>query len=172
MDIKIKAPKRPHPTGEDFVRAFGYMVLMLWSVLFLVFPPISLASATDGYTRLIWMAITFIAAGFAASGSIFRIDFKMELPGLLFSLGGPLFYSLTQIFYILNPNELTGPPSQRYHLVIFALLPALFLLPRAYSLIHEANRLKRINRERTKALGELFADEIQETAVPKHRGKK
>lgn len=146
--VTIKTARvRPRPTPEDFLRATGYAVLTLWAIVYFVFPPISSLVALDLVLRTIWMAVTAIGGLAAMVGSLLRIDIKLELPGIGFGILGPLFYAVTQALFILSPTEDTGPPETRFALLVFALLPVFIVLPRAYGLIEEARRLKKINTE-------------------------
>ena len=132
------------PTVEDLLRALAYTALMAWTVLFLVFPPVAYVSEIDFATRATWMGITFLGALAAALGAIFRFDLKVELPGLIFALIGPLFYFAAQAYLVGHPLPHTDP-NARVHLVVYALLPILLSLPRIYALYKESRRLRRIN---------------------------
>lgn len=130
---------------EDHLRAVGYVAFALWSVAFLLFPPISVVSSLDTLTRVVWMSLVCIGAVVAFIGAERRIDFKMEFPGLLLLLLGPLFYFVSQAFYVLYPTLESGPPVNRYALAIYATLPGLALIPRTYSLWRDSRRQKKIN---------------------------
>lgn len=127
---------------------------MVWAVLFMIFPPFSFLSDLTLVTRSFWLIVTFIGATLAFLGAVTRIDIKLELPGLLITLIGPLFYFLGQLYYAIWPFP-GDPPNSRIAILAYALLPGLLLLPRTFALYWEARRLKRIttnNRALSKEL--------------------
>lgn len=141
--MTIKA-SRPNPTLEDILRAAAYAAIMTWAVLFTIFPPSAYVDTTDVLTRGAWMLITFSGATLAFLGAIFRIDLKLELPGLVVTIIGPAFYFAAQIWYIYHP-PVGSDPYARIALAAYALLPLLLILPRVAALYGESRRLKRIN---------------------------
>lgn len=134
---------KPRPTGGDYLRALGYLGIMLWAVAFMIFPPTAFVNGLDFATRLFWMMVTFTGSALALLGALLRIDIKMELPGLTFTLVGPLLYFASQIYYVSHPlpNETF---STRAALVIYAILPGILLLPRTFELYAEGRRLKKV----------------------------
>lgn len=153
-----KASGALRPTIEDVARAAGYAVMMCWSVFFVVFPPAAFAESLDLLPRITWMSVTFVGAFACFLGAILRIDIKLELPGLLVAYVGPVFYFASQLFYAVGADPtVVADPSQRYALVVYAILPAVLLLPRTISLFREARRLKRINEEALVAAQQLVA---------------
>jgi hypothetical protein len=149
---------KPKATPEDHLRAFAYSVFAIWAVVFVVWPPMSFASALDEITRILWMAITFSAAVIAVIGACKRIDFKLELPGLFFMLVGPVFYFISQLFYIFAPTVASGPPDQRISGAVYALLPTVLLLPRIIGLLREARRLKHVREQALRDAEEFIKD--------------
>lgn len=133
--------------SEDRARVFAYAGLALWGVVYAIFPPISSQLALDFTLRMIWMSVTVIGAVVAMIGLLKHIDIKMEMPGLTFALLGPLFYTVTQLSFVIAPTSSSGDPASRYALLVYALLPVLFALPRIIGLLSAARRLKRINTE-------------------------
>lgn len=138
---------RPRPQPEDYLRALSYGVLAAWGVVYLFFPPASTLEALDTTLRYIWMTVTILGSVLAIVGALRRVDLKMELPGVAFAMLGPVFYFLTQVTFVIAPTESSGPPETRFALMVYALLPVLFVLPRIVSLLTEARRLKKINTE-------------------------
>jgi hypothetical protein len=134
-------------TTEDYLRALGYAAFGAWSVIYLIFPPPPLTSVLEHTTRYVWMAFTIAGALGALFGALLRIDIKMELPSILLIMLGPIFYGITQLYFVFHP-ALLAPlgPQGRYAISIFAFLPAILLLPRLYTLWAESRRLKRIAR--------------------------
>lgn len=128
---------------EDVLRAVAYFVVLLWAVVFLVYPPEAYVSTLDVATRIFWMSVCGLGAAVAVLGAIFRLDLKVELPGLIFMGIGPLFYFAAQMFYNLNPLPDTLPTA-RYALTFYALLPLMLTLPRMYGLYAESRRVKLI----------------------------
>lgn len=133
---------RPRATFEDFLRAIAYLGFLAWAVVFLIFPPVSYEDALDFWTRLVWLGITAFGAALAAVGAARRIDLKMELPGLIFMLIGPLLYVAAQVYYLSHPSA-DPYSSARQVLATYTLLPILLLLPRIWGLYTEARRLKK-----------------------------
>lgn len=154
--IKKNSPEALRPTVEDLARALGYLGIMAWAVLFAVFPPNAFVTALEVVPRILWMSVTFIGALAAFLGALLRIDIKMELPGLMVTHVGPLFYFASQLFYVMFPMSSASDPAQRYALVVYALLPGLLLLPRTVSLFREARRLKKINLEAEESARQLL----------------
>lgn len=135
------------PTGEDILRAVGYAAVFSWGLLFLIFPPLAYISELDFLTRLFWVGTCMLGAFTAFLGAIFRIDLKMELPGVAVMLFGPLVYTSATIWFILNPPPSTIDPTARFSFVVYAALPIFMTLPRMYSLYNETQRSKSIRRE-------------------------
>ena len=130
---------------EDVLRAITYFVVLLWAVVFLVYPPEAYVSTLDVATRIFWMSVCAAGALVAVFGSILRLDLKVELPGLIFMGIGPLFYFAAQVYYSLHPLPDTSPTS-RYALTFYALLPLLMTVPRMYALYAESRRVKLIRQ--------------------------
>lgn len=147
MEITNPGKERLRPTTEDHLRALGYGVIALWSVLFTLFPPMSAVSYIDTVTRVFWMVFVFVGSVMALIGAERRIDFKLEFPGLLLTLIGPLFYFASQLYYVVYPSITTGPPAQRYAFTVYVIIPGFLLLPRTFGLYRESRRLKKINLE-------------------------
>lgn len=127
---------------EDYVRALGYLTVMGWAVLFISFPPVSYLNTLDVLTRLLWMTITFAGASASFLGAMLRIDIKLEFPGLLFTLVGPLLYFASALYVTFIPVHGTGRVSAAFD--IYTILPGILLLPRTVSLWLEAKRMKKI----------------------------
>jgi len=136
---------RSRPTFEDLLRALGYLTIVLWAVVFLVYPPVAYLNDIDFYSRLVWQGATIAGGLLAFGGSVLRIDLKLELPGIIFALIGPLFYFAAQIYYIVRPLP-DASPTARYAFAVYALLPLFLLLPRMYALYAESIRAKRIRK--------------------------
>lgn len=143
MSLKAKSPR---PLVEDYLRALGYLNLMVWSVLFFFFPPTAFLSQIAEVSRLLWLSVAFAGGTMAFFGAIFRIDIKLEFPGLLLAIVGPFFYALSQFYLSIFPPVTDLVPGQRVALVGFAFLGVTLLLPRAVSLLIEKNRLKDLNK--------------------------
>lgn len=133
------------PTVEDYLRALGYINLGTWAVLFFVFPPSAFLSELAEVSRLIWLGVAFLGAAMATLGAFMRIDIKLEFPGILLGVIGPVFYTVSQFFFVVQP-PIGVDPSQRIALTAYALLPVTLLLPRAVTLLIEKNRLKGLSQ--------------------------
>lgn len=136
----------PRPLLEDYLRALGYLNMMVWSVLFFCFPPTAFLSELAGVSRFLWLFIAFVGAGMALVGALARIDIKLEFPGLLLAMIGPSFYALSQFYLLSFPTATDIVSAQRVSLVAYALLGVTLLLPRAVSLLVEKNRLKELGK--------------------------
>ena len=132
---------KPRPTVEDYLRALGYLNLMVWAVLFYAFTPASIGNELDDISRLLWLSVSFAGAAMAFLGAILRIDIKLEYPGILFALIGPVFYAISRIYLTVFPDS-TPMPGEGIALISYAMLPITLLLPRLVSLLNEKNRLK------------------------------
>lgn len=126
---------------QDWLRAIGYLNLAAWSALFFIFPPNAFLSEVAEVSRLFWLSVAFIGAVMAIAGAVTGVDIKLEFPGLLLAFVGPFFYCISQLYMVLAP-PVGLEPTQRIALVAYALLPVTLLLPRAFSLMGEKNRLK------------------------------
>lgn len=135
------------PSPEDFLRMLGYFALGAWAVLFAVFPATVFCRTLDLAVLYVWMSFTLLGALIASLGSLTRIDLKMEFPGLLVVVSGPIFYSICQIYFAVFPDS-AGDDIDRTALIVYASIPAILLLPRIYSLRSESKRLQRINTAR------------------------
>lgn len=147
--------RRFRPTVEDYLRATAYLGVLAWTILFAVYPPVTYVDGLDILTRLSWIGACGLGALAAFFGAIFRIDLKLELPGIAFMLVGPLFYTVAQIWLTINPPA-DAPPNARVALIVYAFLPVLFVLPRMYSLYAESQRSSAIRKE----MGKLGRDII------------
>ena len=141
--MTFKAP-RPKPLVEDYLRALGYLNLMVWTVLFYAFTPSSIQNELDDISRTVWLSVSFVGAAMAFAGSMLRIDIKLEYPGILFALVGPVFYVVSRVYFVFVPPE-GANVSDGIAIVSYAMLPITLLLPRAISLVNEKNRLKGID---------------------------
>lgn len=131
-------------TTEDYLRAASYAAIALWAVTFLIWPPTPYLVGVDFLTRAFWMGVTAAGASMALVGALRGIDLKLELPGIVFLLIGPTFFFITQLYFVLTePNF--DLADDRFHILVFSLIPVLLLQPRAYTLYKDSRRLKRIN---------------------------
>lgn len=148
-------PTPPRPQAADYLRAVAYFSMMVWTVLFAVFPPVAYLNSTDVVTRLLWIGGCFAGALFAFIGAVTRRDLKVEFSGLVFMGIGPLFYSAAQVYYIINPLPGTDAHA-RIALSVYVLIPLLLTLPRIFELYSEAQRAKhlRMNADALKKTGE------------------
>lgn len=136
----VNRTQRPRPTGEDLLRALGYGALALWSIVFLIYPPVAFQTALAGFTLTFWHGIALAGSVAALLGSLTRIDLKLEYPGIIILLIGPVFYTLSQVYYIAFNIE-PGSTS-RYALAVYAIVPAILLTPRLFGLYSETRRAK------------------------------
>jgi hypothetical protein len=151
-EIDVFSVSRPKPTGEDYLRALAYFGVIVWTVLFLIFPPVAYIDSLDTITRIVWVGACSLGAVAALLGSLLRIDLKLELPGLCFMLIGPLFYSFAQVYYTLFPPATQADPTARIALTAYAILPLLMSLPRVYSLYNESQKASAIRKEMAQAM--------------------
>lgn len=142
--MAYKMGKRPRPQVEDYLRALGYLNLMVWTVVFYLFPPSAFLSQLAELSRLLWLSVAFVGAGMALVGAVMRIDLKLEFPGILLAMIGPLFYALSQFYLSIFPVDVPG--DQRVALAVYALLGITMQLPRLIGLLTEKNRLKGLNK--------------------------
>jgi hypothetical protein len=159
--MTIQMSTRDRPGVEDYLRAIAYLALSAWSVLFYIFPPQAFVSELDGRTRMIWLGFSLVGSLMAFAGAVSHIDLKLELPGILLSFVGPIFYGFSQFYLVMYPTAESGPPTARIALVVFASVPVFLQLPRVVSLFIESRRLKRINQVRTGSIPLTAAEEQQ-----------
>ena len=138
--------KRPRPAVEDYLRALGYLNLMAWTVVFYFFPPSAFLSELAELSRLLWLSVAFVGGAMGLAGALLRIDLKLEFPGILLGMIGPLFYALSQTYLTIYPLDPTVPGSQRLALAVYACLPITLQLPRLIGLLLEKNRLKGLKK--------------------------
>lgn len=117
----------------DVLRAAAYTALGNWALMYAIFPPPSFVALAT-YTRVIWLGITVFGAVLATIGSLTRLDYKVELPGLMFMSVGPLFYTLINLWFFFLPTELSGASMTRFGTAFMTLSLFLLLLPRALDL--------------------------------------
>jgi TRAP-type C4-dicarboxylate transport system permease small subunit len=137
--------RSPRPKFEDYLRALGYFNIMLWAALFWFFPPVAFSSEIEGLSRFIWLGATFAGGAMAFAGALKRIDLKLELPGILVALLGPVFYTLSQVYLFLNPLP-NSDPNARVALIAYAALGVTLLLPRLHSILSAKRRIKELNQ--------------------------
>lgn len=142
---------RPRLTGPEFFQACAYAAIATWAVVFWVFPPAAFVTALDANTRIFWLLAVLVGATTALVGLITRIDLKVELPGIIFSIFGPLAYAMSQLYYVVYPP--TPPPGfrpvnphDRYALIIYATIPIWFLMVRMWQLVRQARLAKGARR--------------------------
>lgn len=154
------------PKAGDILRATAYSVLMVWAVLFLVFPPLAYVSTVEVVTRLTWMGITFTGALLATVGSLTRYDLKMELPGLVIAIIGPIFYFAAQVYYVVLPVPgIDVVP--RIAFTAYTILPAFLMLPRIHELSSEAEKMKKVHRSSLRKRAMEAVDSGQNTKESK-----
>lgn len=121
---------------EDFLRSVGYFGIALWTVLYTLYPSAIVANEVQPWIQWLWLGVSLVGALMAALGCILKIDIKLELPGLLFMLVGPLLYFGTNSYRAFT-NTLVDDgtqPAGLVPLVVYALIPVLLLLPRVFKL--------------------------------------
>lgn len=134
--------KRQGPQVEDLMRALGYLFFLGWAVGFIILPPgTSVVNVLDSLTRVIWLSPVLFGSLAALIGALTRIDLKLEYPGIVFTLIGPIFYALVQVYFLIAP----GDPNPSLSSLLYTAIPGILLLPRAYGLHREAKRLKKLN---------------------------
>lgn len=143
----FNGPQKIRPTVEDLLRALAYFGVLVWTVVFLIFPPSAYISTVDTVTRYVWVGTCALGAFAAMAGALLRIDLKLELPGIGFMGVGPVFYMAAQIWLVAFPPATATDPNSRTALIVYAILPLLFTLPRAYSLYSESQRSSSIRKE-------------------------
>ncbi len=118
-------------------------MVLLWAILFFIFPADTYTDALDLFSRIMWMGACGVGATAAAVGAFLRVDLKLELPGLAVMFIGPLFYFTAQMWFIYF---LDAPPHDdvvgRIPLAVYAILPVFLCLPRVYSLGKEIRRTR------------------------------
>lgn len=139
--------RRPHI--GDFLRAAAYTAIGNWALLYILFPPVSFVALAT-YTRLIWLGITALGALIATIGCLTRLDVKVELPGVLFMLVGPLFYTVVNLWFIFLPSPLSGPVLSRCGFACMTISIFFVLLPRAVDLYSDALRTRALNASNVK----------------------
>lgn len=142
-------PEQEGLSAADWARAISYALFAAWTVVFALYPPVAFETELGTIYRLVWMGVTLLGALASLAGSLSRVDIKLELPGIAILVLGPLFYFVSQFYYVAVPSVAINDPTQRYALVIYALLPAALLAPRAIELICEAKKLRQISENAT-----------------------
>lgn len=124
---------------EDFLRSVGYLGLALWTVLYAIHPSEIVDVEVQPWVQWLWLGISFTGAILAAVGCMTKIDIKLELPGILFLIVGPLLYFAVNTYrvFTIAANE-QEHPSGLIALVVYALVPVLLLLPRIFRLYTDA----------------------------------
>lgn len=140
--FSLRFTKPPRLTLEEYSRAVAYLILLTWAILFEIYPPLSVADL-DPVTRSVWMSVVMLGAVAAFIGVITRIDLKLELPGILLSCLGPLFYAFANLYLVIFPLEPEVGVNPRISIVVYVVLPLALMLPRAFALITEADRLRK-----------------------------
>lgn len=124
---------------EDFLRSLGYLGLALWAVLYSLHPSEIVNVEVQPWVQILWLGISFTGAILAAVGCITKIDIKLELPGILFMMVGPLLYFIVNTWRVFTISAEGGEhPAGLIALVVYALVPVLLLLPRVFRLYADA----------------------------------
>lgn len=134
---------KPHLYREDVLRAIGYFSILIWAIVFTLYTPADIAQQIPDYGKLVWLASTLLGAATACVGALTRIDLKMELPGIIFILPGPIWYCSLEVWFTVFPIAQT-PPGGHIALSVFSLIPAILLLPRLAALQVESSTAKKM----------------------------
>lgn len=137
LSLKLK------PDGEDFLRAFAYISFAAWSVLYWFFTPTAFSAYVDPGSKTFWLTLVVLSSIAAAIGAVTKRDLKVELPAIVVMCVGPVFYSISQLFFVASPGTVPDP-ANRIALLVYALIPAFLLAPRIYGLFKEYRRQGRI----------------------------
>lgn len=160
MSTKDPVPSQrvPRSWGE-FWQAMAYGAIGSWAVVFWFYPPTAFVNALDAHTRIFWLLFVLLGAITAIIGLLTRMDLKVELPGIIFTMFGPLAYSMSQAYYVLFPVPIPGSTvrlSDRYALIIYAMIPIYFLMVRLWQLTRQAKLAKRARRASRVVASELM----------------
>lgn len=133
--FKVNIPLERKLRYGDFLRSVGYIGLALWAVLYVLHPSPIVEYSVQPWVQTLWLGVAFVGAIMAALGCVLKIDIKLELPGILFMLVGPLLYFVTNIYLLAAPGTQDDTRiASLLPLVVYAVLPVLFILPRVFDL--------------------------------------
>ncbi len=155
--IRVRQPR----TWGEFFQACAYGAVGSWAVVFWLYPPTAFVAALDASTRVFWCLAVLTGALTGVIGLITRLDLKVELPGVLFMLLGPLAYATSQVYYVVYPpvvpaNAAIPRTQDRYALIIYASIPIFFLLVRLVQLLNQARTAKRARQASSRAARQLI----------------
>lgn len=133
--FRARIPLERRLRFDDFLRSLGYIAIACWAVLYQLDPSAIVSDQVQPWVQILWLGICFFGAVLASLGCILKIDIKLELPGLLFMMVGPLLYFGATIYrvYAISLAEGIQPPGL-IPLLIYSILPVILLLPRAFNL--------------------------------------
>lgn len=134
-----KIPLERQLRVEDFLRSLGYLGLALWTVLYALHPSEIVNVEVQPWVQWLWLGISFLGAILAAIGCMTKIDIKLEFPGILFMIVGPLLYFIVNTYRVFTIAAAEQEhPAGLIALVVYALVPVLLLLPRIFRLYTDA----------------------------------
>lgn len=133
--FRARIPLERRLRFDDFLRSLGYIGIGLWALLYSLNPSEIVQNQVQTWVQFLWLGVCFVGAFLATLGCVLKIDIKLELPGILFMLMGPLLYFGTNVYRVFEITTTDQEPVQGLiPLVVYALLPVLLLLPRIFSL--------------------------------------
>lgn len=143
-----KIPLERQLRVEDFLRSVGYLGLALWTALYALNPSEIVDVEVQPWVQWLWLGISFLGAILAAVGCMTKIDIKLEFPGLLFMMVGPLLYFIVNTYRVFTiAAQEQEQPSGLIALVVYALVPVLLLLPRIFRLYTETLTSRRTEED-------------------------
>lgn len=143
-----KIPLERQLRVEDFLRSVGYLGLALWTALYALHPSEIVDVEVQPWVQWLWLGISFFGAILAAVGCMTKIDIKLEFPGLLFMMVGPLLYFIVNTYRVFTiAAQEQEQPSGLIALVVYALVPVLLLLPRIFRLYTETLTSRRTEED-------------------------
>lgn len=146
--FRAKIPLEQRLRFEDFLRSLGYIALAVWAVLYSLYPSAIVNENVQPWVQYLWMGVSIAGALLAVLGCILKIDIKLELPGILFMLVGPLLYFATTSYRAFTRAvEGLEQPAGLVPLIVYSLLPVLLLLPRIFSMYSDALSSRNIGED-------------------------
>lgn len=126
IELARRAPAHRQLSRDDLWAISRHGLQIVWSVVFLFFTPPIYDSLVERNLTVMFVGFIIIGALAASAGRGTFQHLTIELPGIIFILGGFITYAALQVVAIVNnPDETTGTRFAFAVLILLVIHPSL-----------------------------------------------